>query len=69
MITYKKLWKILIDKEMSKKDLSKLADLSQQTINKLNHGEIVTTETLEKICIALNCNIGDICDVKKCDNK
>ena len=60
---YKKLWKLLIDKNMTKRDLSIAAKLSQQTINKLNHGNTVTTETLAKICIALQCNIGDICDV------
>ncbi|OHP56058.1 transcriptional regulator [Staphylococcus sp. HMSC061F10] len=63
MMSYKKLWKLLIDKEMSKKDLAELADLSQYTINKLNNSGIVTTETLTKICIALNCDVGDICEV------
>lgn len=62
-LSYKKLWKVLIDKEMTKRDLAESALLSQHTINKLNHGETVTTETLCKICIALECNIGDICDV------
>ncbi|EAC5083183.1 TPA: helix-turn-helix transcriptional regulator [Listeria monocytogenes] len=70
-MSYKKLWKLLIDKEMSKKELAGSADLSQRTINKLNHGETVTTETLLKICTALSCNIGDICDViiGNCDSK
>lgn len=69
-MSYKKLWKILIDREMSKKDLANLAFLSQHTINKLNHGETVTTATLAKICKALSCNIGDICDVllENCDD-
>ncbi|MCQ4503543.1 helix-turn-helix transcriptional regulator, partial [Vibrio parahaemolyticus] len=44
-MSYKKLWKLLIDKEMSKKELAGSADLSQHTINKLNHGDTVTTET------------------------
>lgn len=70
-MSYKKLWKILIDEEMSKKNLADSADLSQHTINKLNHGETVTTDTLAKICSALSCNIGDICEVvfEECDSK
>lgn len=60
--SYKKLWKLLIDMDMKKKDLAKAAGLSTYTINKLNHGENVTTDVLAKICKALNCNIGDIMD-------
>ncbi|AVL43774.1 MULTISPECIES: helix-turn-helix domain-containing protein [Enterococcus] len=63
MMSYKKLWKLLIDRDMSKKDLAELADLSQYTISKLNNSGTVTTETLTKICIALNCDVGDICEV------
>lgn len=63
MISYKKLWKLLIDKELNKKELAGLAGVSQYTINKLNRGDNVTTETLAKICIALSCDIGDICEV------
>ena len=63
MMSYKKLWKLLIDRDMSKKDLAELADLSQYTINKLNNSGTVTNETLAKICIALNCDVGDICEV------
>lgn len=62
-LSYKKLWKLLIDKELTKKELAKLAGLSQYTINKLNKSETVTTETLVKVCAALRCNIGDICEV------
>lgn len=61
-ISYKKLWKLLIDKELTKKRLAELAGLSQYTINKLNRGENVTTDTLGKICMVLKCNIGDICE-------
>lgn len=63
MMSYKKLWKLLIDRDMSKKELAKLANLSQYTINKLNNSGTVTTETLAKICIALKCEIEDICEV------
>lgn len=62
-MSYKKLWKLLIDEDMSKKKLGKVANLSQYTINKLTRSETVTTETLEKICYALKVDVGDICDV------
>lgn len=57
---YKKLWKLLIDKDMKKTDLEKAAGISHYTINKLNHGENVTTDVLGKICKVLGCSIGDI---------
>lgn len=63
MISYKKLWKALIDHDMKKRDLIEVAGISSYTINKLNRGDNVTTEVLEKICHALGCNIGDIMDV------
>lgn len=59
-VSYKKLWKLLIDHDMKKKDLAKAADISNYTITKMSKGENVTVETLGKICVALNCNIGDI---------
>ena len=62
-ISYKKLWKLLIDKDMLKKDLEEKAGISHYTINKLNRGENVTTEVLGKICIALNCTLDDIMEV------
>lgn len=62
-ISYKKLWKLLIDLEISKKELAKRSKLSQYTINKLARSETVTTETLEKICYGLRVDIGDICEV------
>lgn len=58
--SYKKLWKILIDRDLKKKDLIELAGISTYTINKLNRGENVTTDILTKICTALNVDIGDI---------
>lgn len=59
-VSYKKLWKILIDKDMKKKDLAKLADVSTYTITKMSKGENVTTDTLGKICKVLECNVEDI---------
>ena len=55
-----RLWKILIDQDMKKRDLEKAAGISHYTINKLNHGDNVTTDVLGKICMALNCTIDDI---------
>ena len=59
-VSYKKLWKMLIDQDMKKRDLEKAAGISHYTINKLNHGDNVTTDVLGKICMAFNCTIDDI---------
>lgn len=62
-VSYKKLWKLLIDKDIKKKDLSALAGISPATITKMGKGGHVTTEVLVKICTALNCNVDDIIEV------
>lgn len=62
-ISYNKLWKILIDREMKKKDLISLTGMSSSSMAKLSKNEIVSLEVLIKICGVLNCNIGDIMDV------
>lgn len=62
-ISYKKLWKLLIDKDMKKKDLEAASGVSHYTINKLNRGDNVTTDVLAKICAALGCEIGDIMEI------
>ena len=62
-VSYKKLWKLLIDKDLKKKDLIEKAGISNYTLNKLNGGKSVTTDTLVKICDALNCQIDDIMEV------
>lgn len=59
-VSYKKLWKLLIDHDMKKKDLAKAADISNYTITKLSKGENVTVEILCKICAALGCGVDDI---------
>lgn len=59
-VSYKKLWKILIDKEMKKKDLQSQARISWTSVTKLSKGENVGMEVLMKICMALECNIADI---------
>ena len=63
-ISYKKLWKLLIDRDMKKKDLEEEAGISHYTINKLNRGENVTTDILVKICEALDCGIDDIMEIE-----
>ena len=61
-VSYKKLWKILIDKDMKKKDLQVAAGMSWASVTKLSKGETVSMEVLMKVCKALDCNIGDIMD-------
>lgn len=63
--SYKKLWKILVDKEMSKGDLHKATGLSSSTMTKLRRSEDVSMEALRKICVVLDCNIGDIVEFEK----
>ena len=62
-ISYKKLWKLLIDKDMMKKDLAERAGISTASIAKLGRNENVNTDILLKICIALQCNVADIMEV------
>ena len=59
-VSYKKLWKLLIDKDIKKKDLRAKAGISPATITKMGKGGHVTTEVLLKICNALNCGIDDV---------
>lgn len=63
-ISYDRLWKLLIDKHMMKKDLQKVSFLSSNVITKMGKGESVTLETIAKICIALQCGISDIVEIK-----
>lgn len=62
-VSYKKLWKVLIDKDMKKKDLQATAGISWASVTKLSKGETVSMEVLMKICKVLDCNIGDIMDL------
>jgi DNA-binding Xre family transcriptional regulator len=64
MISYKKLWHLLLDKDLKKKDLITVAGVSSYTVNKLTHGDNVTTDVLQRICKALECDIGDIMEVQ-----
>lgn len=62
-VSYKKLWKILIDKDMKKKDLQAAAGISWASVTKLSKGETVSLEVLMKICKVLGCDIGDIIEL------
>ena len=62
-VTYKKLWKLLIDKDMKKKDLQVLAGISAASITKLGKNENVKMDIIEKICIALKCDVSDILEI------
>jgi len=62
-VSYAKLWKLLIDKNMKKQDLRDAAGISTSTVSKLGRGEDVTTAVLTKICNALDCDIGDIMEI------
>lgn len=59
-MSYNKLWKLLIDKQMKKSDLRKKAGISSSSLAKLTKNENVTTEVLSKICQELNCDVSDI---------
>lgn len=62
-VCYNKLWKLLIDRKMKKKDLIAATGISRGTMAKLGHDENVNTEVLVRICTALQCDMGDIVEV------
>lgn len=62
-ISYKKLWKLLIDREIKKKELCRLAGVSHSSMAKLGRGENITTDVLLKICVALSCDLSDIMEI------
>ena len=65
-INYKRLWKLLIDKDIKKKtDLIPLAGISTNILAKMNKGEFVSMESIQKVCKALDCDVGDICVINK----
>ena len=62
-VSYKRLWKILIDKDMKKKDLCAKAGISPASVTKMGKNGHVTTDILQRICLALDCQIGDIMEL------
>ncbi|WP_321308141.1 helix-turn-helix domain-containing protein [Sphaerochaeta sp. UBA5849] len=69
VISYNRLWKLLIDKKMNRRDLKSATGISTATIAKLGKGENITTEILVKICEALECNLNDIMELSNEDRK
>ena len=64
-MSYKKLWKLLIDKDMNKTDLRKAAGISSSSLAKLGKEENVTTDVLLRICKALDCELDDIVEIER----
>ncbi|MCX4377625.1 MAG: helix-turn-helix transcriptional regulator [Lachnospiraceae bacterium] len=62
-VSYKKLWKLLIDRDLKKKDLQQISGVSAASITKLGRNENVNMEIIEKICLALNCDVADIMEI------
>lgn len=71
MVSYNKLWKILIDKNMKKTDLIRMAEISSATLAKMSNNQTVSMETLIKICDLFGCGLSDICTISgdECNNK
>ena len=65
MVSYKKLWKLLIDKGMNKKDLIAVSGISTASMSKLVKGQNIQTDVLCKICRALNCDFSEIMEFVK----
>lgn len=68
-ISYNRLWKLLIDKNMRKKDLGKLAGISSASIAKLGKGANITTDVLLRICESLDCDLEDIMEIIKMEEE
>ena len=68
-VSYKKLWKLLIDKDMKKKDLREATGISSSSMAKLGKNENVTTDVLVRICNALNCELSDIMELESADSE
>ena len=63
VVSYNKLWKLLIDKDMKKKDLQSIAGISWSSVTKFSKRENVSMDVLIKICTALNCDVGDVMEL------
>ena len=66
--SYNRLWKLLIDRKMKKKDLCQLADISHVVLTRMANGGSITTDSLLKICVALNCQLDDIMELVEDDS-
>lgn len=68
-ISYNKLWKLLIDRNLKKKDLQQMSGVSSASITKLGRNENVNTDILAKICNALKCDVSDIMEMVEISDK
>ena len=64
-VCYKKLWKLIIDKDISKTELREKSGVAASTFSKMNRNEYVSLEVLDRLCIALDCELSDIVDIVK----
>lgn len=64
-VSYDKLWKLLIDKKLTKTALCTMADMSSSTMAKMGKNETVSMDVMLRICKVLDCNVGDIVDATK----
>jgi DNA-binding Xre family transcriptional regulator len=64
-VSYNRLWKLLIDKKMTKRELRRITQISPSVIAKMGRGQCVATDSLLRICVALDCDFGDIMEVDK----
>ena len=65
MVSYIRLWKLLLDKRLKRTDLKALAGISSSTLAKLGKNEYVSMEIVERICCALSCDIGDVVEFER----
>lgn len=66
-VSYKPLWKLLIDRELNKSQLKDLAGIASSTVSRMSRNEYVSLEVLEKICLALDCEITDVLEFSRLD--
>jgi putative transcriptional regulator len=64
-VSYKKLWKLMIDKDLTKSQLRKRAGVAPSTFSKMNKNELVSLEVLVRLCEVLNCDIGDVVEIDR----
>ncbi len=62
-LSYKRLWKLLIDRDMKRKDLHRVSGVSTATLAKMSRGESVAASILDRICLSLKCGISDVVEV------
>lgn len=67
-VSYNKLWKLLIDKKLKKKDLVNISQISTSTLAKMSKEQQVSMDVISRICISLECNIGDMMDILPDEN-